>query len=192
MINLLPPSDKRQLAAARTNTLLVRYCVILACIIAFLFIETVGMYFVVDTGTQQNQAVIDDNNKKTADYSSTKNAADEFTKNLAVAKYILSKEISYTSLIYTLAGSLPSGAVLENLSLDPATFGTATTLTVNTISDVKALEVKTALQNATFGEKTPLFSEVSFQSVTANENSTTAYKYTAVYNVTYSKAVLTQ
>jgi hypothetical protein len=66
MINLLPPDDKKQLAAARTNTLLARYSVLLSIIVVFLALEVVGMYLVVDAGTAQNESIIAENEKKTA------------------------------------------------------------------------------------------------------------------------------
>lgn len=192
MINLLPQEEKRQLAAARTNTLLLRYSILLSVIIVFLAFETLGMYFVVDAGTAQNKATIEENKQRTAAYATTKQEADTLTTNLATAKYILGKQAPYTELILTLANSLPQGSVLDVLALDPATFDTPTTLTINTTSYSKSIEVKTALQNAKLNGKTPLFSSVSFESVSASADSNTPYGFTANYNVTYSKAVLAQ
>ncbi len=190
MINLLPPEDRRQLAAARTNTLLLRYSVLLGAFIGILILELVGMFVVVNMGKSQNEATIRDNQTKTATYASVQQQADAFRTNLSTAKYILDKQVPYTTLILTLANNLPSGAVIDRLTLDPATFGTPTTLNVMTTSYSRAIEVKTALQNAKVNGKTPLFSSVSFQSVASTENKT-SYPYTAIYNVTYSKAALT-
>lgn len=192
MINLLPLEEKRQLAAARTNTLLLRYSVLLSVIIVFLALEVVGMYFVVNAGTAQNQATIQDNQQRTATYAGTKQASDSFTANLATAKYILGKQVPYTTLIFSLANSLPEGSVLATLSLDPATFDTPTSITVNTTSYNKAIEVKTALQNIKVNGTTPLFSSVNFESVAASSDTNTKYGYVAILNVTYSKAVLTK
>ncbi len=190
MINLLPPDDKKQLNAARTNSLLLRYSVLLGMFVVLLAVEVVGMTFAVDLGKSQNEAVIADNEQKTASYAATKLKAEEFRSNLATAKYILDKQVPYTALIFALAGSLPEGAVINTLSIDPASFGTPTTITVNTTSYQKAIDVKTALQNATVGESTPLFTSVSFQSVASSE-SAGSYPFTAIYNITYSKAALT-
>lgn len=192
MINLLPPEEKRQLAAARTNTLLARYSVLTAIIVGLLALEIVGMYFFVDAGTAQNEATIQENEQKTASFSDTKRESEAFTANLATAKYILGKQVPYTSLIFALAGSLPEGSVIDTVALDPATFGTPTTLTVKTTSYNKAISVKTSLQDAKFNKSTPLFSSVSFQSVSSSEDTTTPYRYTAIFNVTYSKELLSQ
>ena len=192
MINLLPLEDKRQLAAARTNTLLLRYSVLLAIVIVLLVLETAGMYFVLDAGTAQNKATIAENQQKTAAYADTKREADALTANLATAKYILGRQVPYTDLILTIANSLPQGSTLDTLALDPATFDTPTSLTVKITSYGKSIEVKSALQNAKLKGTTPVFSSVSFQSVAANNDTNTPYGFTATYHVTYSKAVLAQ
>lgn len=191
MINLLPPDDKKQLVASRTNSLLLRYSILLGVFVVVLAIEIVGMTFVVDLGKSQNEAVIQENEVKTAGYAATRQKAEAFRSNLATAKYILDKQVPYTTLIFALAGSLPAGAVIDTLSIDPAAFGTPTTLTVNTTSYQKAIDVKNSLQNAKVNDTTPLFTSVSFQSVTASESASN-YPYTAVYNITYSKAALAQ
>ncbi len=192
MINLLPPEEKRQLAAARTNTLLLRYSVLLSIVIVFLAFEALGMYFVVDAGTAQNKTTIEENKQKTTAYATTQQEATTFASNLATAKYILGRQVPYTSLIFKIANSLPQGSVLSTLALDPATFDTPTMLTVNTTSYSKSIEVKAALQNAKLNDTTPLFSSVSFQSVAASSDASSPYGFIATYNVTYSKAVLAQ
>ena len=191
MIILLPPDDKKQLVASRTNSLLLRYSILLSVFVAALAIEIVGMSFVVNLGKSQNETIIQENEAKTVGYTATRQKAEAFRSNLATAKYILDKQVPYTTLIFSLANSLPSGAVIDTLSIDPATFGTPTMLTVNTTSYQKAIDVKNSLQNAKVNTTTPLFTSVSFQSVTASE-SASDYPFTAVYNITYSKAALTQ
>ena len=192
MINLMPPEDRRQLAAARTNTLLLRYSALLAVVLAFLCLEIVAMYLVIGSTKAHDEATIQENEQKTAAYASVKQQAETFRSNLATAKYILGKQVPYTTLMLAVANNLPSGAVLDKLSIDPATFGTPTTLTIKTDTYDRSIQIKTALQN-TRVNNVPLFSSVSFQSVsTTTDTQSNGYPLTAIYNVTYSKAVLTQ
>lgn len=198
MINLLPPEEKRQLAAARSNTLLLRYSVLTFSIVCLLVLEVIGMNFVVDASSVQNNATIAENEKKTAGYSEEKKEADQFASDLKIARTILGKQISYTDLIFTVANSLPQGSILESLSIDPASFGTSTSLAVRTDTATKAIEVKTALQNVKINEKVPLFTSVSFMSVIdsrdsgGSSTSSTSYPFTAQFNVVYSKDALIQ
>ena len=190
MINLLPANDQRQLAAARTNTLLLRYTILLGVFVAVLVIEILGVYIAINVGKTQNETTISENNAKAASYAAVKQQADTFRTNLSTAKYILDKQIPYTTLMLALAQSLPSGSTINTLSINPTTFGTPTTLTVNTTSYDKAIEVKSSLQNAKVGN-TPLFTSVSFQSVSSSGGQT-SYPYTATYDITYSKEALKQ
>lgn len=190
MINLLSANDQRQLAAARTNTLLLRYTILLGVFVVILVAEILGVYIIMNVGKIQNQATIQDNNSKAAGYTAVKKQADAFRTDLATAKYILDKQVPYTTLMLTIAQNLPHGAILGKLTIDPTTFGTPTTFTVNANSYDATIGVKTALQNTKIND-VPLFSSVSFQSVSVDENRA-SNPYTAIYNVVYSKAVLAQ
>lgn len=181
MINLLSPDDRRQLSAARTNTLLLRYNILLTLVIGVLIIEMVGIYLVLGLDKARNEAVIQDNESKTLSYSSTKAAAAQFKSDLTTAKYILGNQVPYTSLIVKIANTLPADAVLDTLALNPNTFGTPTQMTIHTKSYQSAIDVKQDLQASR------LFSDVNFQSVNQDTDTASAHPYTAVYNVTFSK-----
>lgn len=180
MINLLSPNDRKQLAAARTNTLLLRYNVLLGLVIVLLIAEMVGIYFVLGMDKANNEATIADNDAKTQSYASTKQAAASFKADLTTAKAILDNQVTYTKLITTIAGLLPSDVAIDTLALNPSTFGTPTQMTIHTKSYQSAIDVKQNLQDS------KLFNDVNFQSVTQNTDSSDR-PFTAVYNVTFSK-----
>ena len=184
MINLLSPDDRKQLSAARANSLLLRYTILLGVLLLVLIIEMGGAYLVLSSAKATSQATIDENERNTQAYAQTKLDIATFTSDLSTAKYILAQQVPYTAIILKLAAALPPEAVIDKLSVDPATFGTSTSLTVRTTSYAKAIDVKTSLQNA------GLFSDVSFQSVT--QAADPKYPFTASYNVTYSKDLLKQ
>lgn len=190
MINLMPTEDQRQLAAARTNSLLLRYAILLTIFIGILALEIGGMYLLINTEKAQNESIISDNTAKTASYTSVKQQANQFNSDLATAKYILDKQVPYTTLILAVANGLPGGAVLDRLAIDPNSFGTPTTITVKTVSYDRSIEVKSALQ-AMKVNNIPLFSSVSFESVSSAAGDG-SYPFTAIYNVTYSRVVLAQ
>lgn len=181
MINLLSPEDRRQLRAARSNTLLLRYTVLLGIVLVVFVAEMAGIYVFLSVDKSRNEETIRDNEARTAGYSDTKAAATQFKSDLATAKYILDNQIPYTKLITTIANILPSDAVLDALTLNPTTFGTPTQMTIHTKSYQSAINVKQFLQ------KSDIFSEVSFQSVSLEAESKSDYPYMAVYNVTISK-----
>ena len=66
MINLMPSNDRRQLTAARTNTLLLRYVILMGVFAALLVMELVAVYFIVSIGRANNEQTIRENETKTA------------------------------------------------------------------------------------------------------------------------------
>lgn len=160
MINLLPPEEKRQLRAARTNLLLLRYNFFLLAAVVFLGLATGVTYLYLNTTKANAEATINESKAKVSAYSMTAAQADVFRSNLTVAKQILDHEVTYSKVIIGIAQILPSGVVLTGLSLDAHTFGTETTLAAQAKSYDRALALKEAFQAS------PLFTNVHFQSIT--------------------------
>lgn len=185
MINLLPPHDQRELAAARTNTLLIRYIFLLGAFITLLVAEITVVYVFLGSEQQRHQATIDENQIKTAEYAPIQFKADKFRSDLSTARYIFDKQVPYTQLILGVANALPNGVILDRLSLDPASFGTPTSITVYASSYAALLDTKTRLQSSR------LFTDVNFQSVSSSSDSgqavSEAHPFSAVLNVTFVK-----
>lgn len=179
MINLLPPEEKRELRAARTNSLLLRYNLLLMGAVLFLALA-IGIAYVYLTAAKVNaETTITENKAKVADFSEVQTEADAFRSNLTTAKQILDNEVIYTKVILAIAALMPSGTVLDKLSLDSQTFGTQTTLSAQAKSYDDALRLKDSFQNS------PLFSNVHFQSI--NSGGQPPYPLTVNLNVTIKK-----
>lgn len=185
MIDLLPPEDKRQLRAARSNTLLVRYNVLLVGAVFFLGIASGVTYFYLGNVKAAAEQTIADNHSKVSGYASVEAEAEAFRSNLATAKQILDKDIPYTSVILKIAQLLPSGAVLDTISLDPQTFGSSTTL----VARVKDYDTALALKNSF--QASSLFTDVHFQSISASDGAG-GYPITVNLSVTFSKGAAQQ
>lgn len=179
MINLLPPEEKRQLRAARSNTLLLRYNIFLMGAVVFLGLA-IGVTYVYLSSTKANaEAVISENRARVASFADIQTQADTFKANLATAKQILDNEVIYTKVMLAISALMPSGTILDKLSLDSQTFGTETTLIARTTSYENALRLKESF------EKSPLFANVHFQSI--NSGGQPPYPLTVNLNVTIKK-----
>jgi Tfp pilus assembly protein PilN len=177
MMNLLPREEKRQLQAARSNTLLLRYNIFLVGVIVFLGAGT-GITYVFLNNTNTNaEAQISENQSKVSSYAAVQSQANEFRSNLTTAKQILDREVAYTKVILEISNALPAGIVLENLSLDSQTFGTETILVAHAKDYSRALALKDA-----FG-KSPLFSNVHFQSITSADGGSANPGYPITINL---------
>lgn len=185
MINLLPLEEKRQLRAARTNTLLIRYNIFLIIAVAFTGLA-VGVTYIYLSNTETNaKQTLQDNESRVAQYSSVQSQANQFRQNLATAKQILDNEVTYSSVILQIAQLIPSGVVLQSLNLDSHTFGSDTTLVAETKDYASAVALKESFANSS------LFSNVHFQSVT-DSGSTGPYPITVNLDVTIKKGAAQQ
>ncbi|MDN5275001.1 MAG: hypothetical protein JWP06_902 [Candidatus Saccharibacteria bacterium] len=182
MINLLPHEEQRQLRAARTNVLLLRYNVLLLGAVIFIVIAVSITYLQLTNTKLLAQTAITDNNTKSSSFIPIKNQADQFRTNLATAKQILDREVTYTKVVLAIAKVLPSGVVLENLTLDSQTFGTSTTLVAHAKDSSRALALKESFQTSN------LFSDVHFDSIANGDSTSNAdYPVTINLNVTITK-----
>jgi Tfp pilus assembly protein PilN len=180
MINLLPPADKRQIRAGRSNALLIRYNFFLLGALGFLFVAVGFVYFYLINAKTNAETVVKENQTKVIDYRQVEQEANTFKGNLAIAKQILDKEVVYTKVILEISSLIPKGVVLDNLNLDAKTFGTETTLTARAKTIDDAIALKNSFQNS------PSFSNVHFQSISTIEPPD-AYPVHVSLNVTINK-----
>ena len=179
MINLLPPDAKSQIKAARSNRLLVRYIFLLFGAFAFLLLA-IGVVYVnlTSTGAAAEETVAF-NRSKVGDYATIESRAAAFRQDLTRAKEILNNDVAYTKVILEIAQVLPSGTVLDTLSLDSKTFGSPTTLAAKVKDYPTVLTLKNSLQNSN------VFSNVSIQSIDGGGDGD--YPLSATFNVTIRK-----
>lgn len=183
MINLLPPNDRKQLAAARTNTILIRYVFLMAVFFVILLLEIVFAYILLENDRVRYQATIDENNAKNIEYLPVQREEKRFRNNLATAKVILSQQVPYTDITIKLAQALPPGVTIDHLTLDPATFGQETQLAIKAGSYGELIATKTKLQNS------DVVSDVQFQDITAGAG---AEPYKATLKLKFNKELLNQ
>lgn len=182
MINLLSPNDRKQLAASRTNTLLLRYLVATVALMALIIIEMSVVYFFFASSKNHSNETIASNEQSISKYGDVKKQANEFRSNLTTAKDILSKQVSFTAVLKELSNNMPPGTVLDSISLDPAQMTTPTTITVQAKDEAAAIRFKEVFHASS------VFADVSFASLTRGD--TGAYPYTATYNVTFNPKIL--
>lgn len=164
MINLLPPALKKDVLRGRINVMLIRYIWLLIVSLGMLGAFVVFTVFVLDgiRATAENQ--IAENAQKAESYAPIQLRAETFQANLATAKSILSKQTNYSTIILDISAHIPSGAVLEGLSLDAKTFGTPMEIRAKARSRDAANNLKDSLESST------IFKDVQFKSLTSSSD----------------------
>lgn len=182
MINLLPPKDLQNLQAAKTNRLLLQYNFLLLGVVGLFVVAFALVYAVLGISQQNAERTISENNQRVSAYAEVSKDATEFSKNLATARQIFANDTNYTDLLIKIAQTLPSGVILQSVTLDSTTLGKSTTLTASVKSPERALALKDALnQNKT------LFSNAYLVSITSAGEGSGGYPYTATISVTFNK-----
>ena len=163
MINLLSPETKKQIRAARMNVVLVNYCVMIG-VAALCLAAVFGVGFWADMNDQRSaQEAKDASTLAAQEYSKTRTAATDFANNLATAKIILANNISFSKLLTDIASVVPSGVILNNLSLGTNTKNAPITISGRATSSQKAIDLKNSL------EASPIFENVSFINVSRTD-----------------------
>ena len=181
MINLLPDDYKKQVRAGRANLLLMRYNLLMIGMLVFVILA-VGIFYIYLISARASAEINIANDKvKTSELAEVEKKATKFKSDLATAKQILDQEIVYTDKILDIAKLIPKDVVIDSLPIDPKTFGTSFVLSARSKSSEGASELKESLQ------KSPIFSDVHFDSLTINEESEGGYKYSVSLNVIINK-----
>lgn len=179
MINLLPAEEKKQIRAARSNVLLLRYNIIFLVMIIFLGMSVAVTYYVLKSTQTTAETTITNNTNKERSYATLKAEAEVFRAQLSEAKQVLDGQISYSTTVLTIAQLVPSGVVLTNIKLDQTSFSQPITLVSKIKGEKEALKFRSNFQNS------PLFSGVAFGVLTKNEDSN--YPYNIELKVTINK-----
>lgn len=169
--------------------MLVQYAVALVSLALLIgLIYGIGFWLV-----SQDKAAVDEKLQSQSEQSKAFDAvekeAESFRKNLTIAKTILSKEISYSDFLITLAGDMPSGAVITNLTLGgtAATTKSGMTLDARTTSYAKVLELKNKLEESVLLENVSITSATRPDILTGLAGLEARYPYEVSYNVKLSK-----
>lgn len=185
MINLLPPDTKRQFAAGRLNSMLIRYIWITLALCVLLGALSVLTFMMLDSIKQDAQKRIDDNLANVNSLQQIQTRANAFRTNLAVSKAILDQQTHYTDTLLKITALMTPGTTLNNITLDQTSYGAPMTIQINAKSEQAAIALKQSFQNST------LFSDAHFLSLTLNNtNGSSApapYPVNAQMVVTLSK-----
>jgi Tfp pilus assembly protein PilN len=186
MINLLPPDDRRQLQAARSNLLLLRYNVGLVFAAIFLGLATLAIYFILTSMHQAAEKNIADNQAKVSNFSTVRAQEESYRKNLTDAKALFDEEIQYSKLYLDIARALPEGTALQSLDLNPAMLGTPQELPVKIRGEKQAEALLTALQSSALFNNAATYGTLTMNT----EDDKATYPYIITVNVTLNKGAL--
>lgn len=185
MINLLSDAKKHEINAGRVNTIILSYIFMTLAGFVILGLLSAGVYVTLSVTRNDAQKRVSSNQADIAQYQPVQDQANAFRTNLTTAKQILDKEVVYSKLILKIASAVPQGVILDNLNLSPDTIGKPITIQASARSYDAALALKSKFQ-----DQPDLFSDVHFDSINDQENSTSGYSVSVTLALTINKAAL--
>ncbi len=181
MINLLPPDAKKELAAGRANRLLLRYLLLFLGLAVVMIGVIALVYWFLQTVNNTEVEKMNASETATRQLVAQQQEVDAFKSDLATAKQILDKQIDYSSILVRLAGKVPSGVNITQITLDSATIGTPAKITAESRSERQLIELKNSLANSGY------FTEVYYDTITRQEG---RYPFTSTLTVTFNQELL--
>jgi hypothetical protein len=184
MINYLPADQRKQLRAARSNVLLLRYNIGLIFAAVFMGLAILTIFFLLTNEKQNAEGTIATNQARVGNFSSVQAQADSFRKDLVDAKSLFDSEIDYSKIYLEVSRLIPSGAVLDSLKLDAAQIGQPMTLSMKIKGEQQATSLLAAFKSsAMFGNA------ATYESLSANAGTDSGtYPYIIAINVTINKS----
>jgi len=183
MINLLPDKTKKQIKAARANVILAKFVAVL-CVAAIFLALACGVSYLLLDGMEAT-AKAQSANSKAGIVSPYQRQMDTINKSINTAKTILDAQMSYSKVITELAATMPSGVVIESISLDSSTINQPLTLTLHARLDSDILKFKSNIQASS------IFSNYTVQTSDNDPASNiSGYPITTTVNVTINKSAI--
>ena len=130
MINLLPREQQKEINAANTNTLLLRYLILLVGATVFLLGALGVTYLSLASSARQADATKEQNERTAIGYQETQVAATTLRSELSSAKSLFDKEIRYSKILLHLSSLLPEGTSISEFSLDNESFSQPVMLSI--------------------------------------------------------------
>jgi len=166
MINLMPPEIKKSYYYAEKNVKLAKLATIL--IIGLLGIGIIGTYGWVSlhrsiSAQQQNIAYLQTNLQKNH-LTSTESQVTTISNDFSLVVKVLSQEVVFSKLLTQMAGALPSGVNLTNLTIDNTTSGSGLDITAEALNYKLATQAQVNLADPANG----IFSKVDIVNITCN------------------------
>lgn len=184
MINLLPAEQKRQLQAARSNVLLLRYTVLTGVTGIFLILGVIATYYILQNSVNGYESTIAEGRKKVESFQPVEAEANAFRSELTRAKGLLDNTVAYSEILVEIAKLLPNGSVLSNLTVRADEFGKEKTLSVHVKGESQAIALRNNFQSSTF------FTNVSYGKLSVNQGGNSSeYPYTIELKVTPTKRI---
>lgn len=190
MINLSPYELKKQIKAARANSSLVKYLILLLFASLFLAAICTVFYFILDNSRpipiSTTSATNSTKTVETTDlngYNQARVQATKINNDFQTAENILNEQISYSAILSEIANILPSGTIINKLDLNSSSLNSLSLKIYSKTADNSSI-IK---QNI---EKSTIFTNYNLSSVKTEPTNPSGYPTTIEITVGINKGAV--
>jgi hypothetical protein len=174
MINLISNESKRELRAARSNIILRKYIItVLGLLVVVTASYAVG-YLLLVTQESRYIASLTQYEPQRGQYVNTIKQANNYSKNLNIAKSILANELAFSSFTTMVAQTTPPDVVLTNLNIESKVIAKPLEF------DFKAKSYDNALETKERFESSPYFKDSKIRSISKVAGDTYGYEFVLI------------
>lgn len=186
MINLLPYDNKKQIHAARFNVVLGNCLTLIICSIIFMALSCASSYaYLNKLKANANNTTSSASNTASEDSVTTLTKASSIRADLATAQTVLNKRVSYYKILTAISSALPTGVILDSLSVKDATINSPITINLHSKTNDISNTITQNFRNNT------LFSKAVVKSINTTSDNQNGYNYavTVIININRANAV---
>lgn len=181
MINLIPKQEKRDLEAARRNTLLLKYSIIVLSASLVMAGIMYGYSMLLSNTEASAKNLIETNSTEAGIYSDTKKEVGILTEKLSSIRTVTSNEVKISKLLVNIANLMPAGTIVNSIEIDSQNISNPSTMKVSGKSTENIVALQTAFRSST------IFKEVNFETIAENDNDPRGYNASVTLNVVFNQ-----
>lgn len=194
MINLLPKETYASLHASRHNVLLLRFIITILFALICTIIIIIGTFLLINNQESVAKVAQQNSEEKIKKYNKAEKDSKEFIDNLKIAKQILTKNVSYTTILTNIAQALPANTTVDTLTLNPSIIGKPTQILVHAKSYGDGLLVKDTLNESDIAKDASLLG-INYETKPSEQPNqppvpVSALPYIVTVNVTFNEKLL--
>ena len=186
MINLLPPDHAMRIKFGRSNSVLRKWIFGTALAVGGLLVILAGGWVYLNSQASKLQSQLNQSKAQlqAQNLPKVQKDATEITGDIKVINQVLSSEVRFSDLIQDIGTIMPSGTILESLSLSK--INGPLDLTVKTTNYASASQVAANLNDPANG----LFTKVDIVSVSCSSTEPSIYKCTGELRALFGSSAI--
>lgn len=146
MINLLAPTVKTDIAYARKNNELLRYCLLMLAIIGGMAVITLAGVLYMSSSKRAYQAQVDQTRSslQSQQLEAVQKQAEEISGNIKLTTDVLSRQILFSKLLRQIGAAMPANTSLSDLKITKGETGITLTAVASSYDSATQVQVNLA------------------------------------------------